>query len=311
MNKYISNKLRHHPDRVAEYVADQPGRPITAQLQIIDKCFFRCFYCDKEIDRGTVMKVDDKLINRLKELGVLSVILTGGEPLMYPGFDDLLLKLDKHFKIGIVTTLYIYKEILETVPAWIKISLDSIDPAKYGKIKGVAPKVLDSVLKNMDRLYKNKNPDIVLGTQMVITEDNKTVEQIEKVYERVHRHCDYLQLRPLEMKEPYKYPDDVYKMLIYVRDKYPKITVSEKFYTAQLYNKCYARWTQLLVASNYDVMICCNRVHEKVANLFDENLLNEIHTQELDMKKCYSPCVMSVYNQYMHNVINGDHKEFV
>ncbi len=310
-NKFISNKLRFYPDRVADYINGKPANPITAQIQIIDKCCFKCFYCDKDIDSGTMISIDDQLINRLKELGVLSIILTGGEPLMHPDFDQMMITLSQHFKIGVVTTLYKYSEVLETIPTWVKISLDSVEPENYAKIKGVPPKMLSLVLKNMERLYQNKSDDMILGTQLVITEDNNTISQVEKIYARVKNFCDYLQLRPLEMLEDYSYSPETYQMLDYINTNYESVTISEKFYTNVIYEKCYAKWTQLLITTGSDVMICCNRVHEKVANLYDDDLLEQIRDQNLDMKKCYTPCVMSIYNQYIHNTINGEHKEFI
>jgi len=309
--KYINNKLKHYPDRLADYLKDVPPQPVTAQIQIIDKCCFGCFYCDKEIGKWDRIEADEKLISRLKELGVRSVILTGGEPLMHKNFDSMMLEFSKHFKVGLVTTLYRYSEVLETVPTWVKVSLDSVNPAEYGAIKGINPKMLATVLENMKRLYDNKDPEMVLGAQMVITDHNQTLETIEETLETVKDSCDYLQLRPIESLEDYEYSDDVHELLRHVEDKYEKIVISDKFYVKQKHSKCYAKWMQLLIGTDSNVKICCNRVHETVASLYDPNLLQIIHDMKLDMKKCYTPCVMSVYNQYISESISGPHQEFV
>ena len=103
---------------------------------------------------------------------------------MHPKFEEISRKLEKHFKLGLVTTLYKYYDLLEELPTWVKISLDTVDPGRYQRIKGIHPKVLENVMKNMAKLYERKRDSVTLGTQMVMTEDNSKLEEIEAVWDR-------------------------------------------------------------------------------------------------------------------------------
>jgi len=307
MNNYLNDKLKYFPRRVADYLEGAFARPITAKIHITNRCQYKCFYCNKKNDRAEI-NVDDRLLNRLKGLGVRSVILTGGEPLLHTKFNSLVYAMSDKFEVGVVTTLCEYNVCLQTEPQWVKVSLDTVDNNVYKKMKGLDN--LDAVLENVRRLYKNKKEYVTLGVQAILCKYNDNIHQILDIYHTVKNMCDYFQIKPIESLELYPYTKNDYDMLNDLR-KYEKIIVSDKFYFNKPQLSCPARWVHLVLDTDLDVVLCCSRTQEKIGNVFDTNILQKIHEYRFDFSKCYRRCVMSGYNDYLRKLHDGKHKNFI
>lgn len=309
MRTFIAgDKLKYHPSNVAEYMEKGFSTPICVQFQITNKCPFFCIYCDKIINSDE-SEINDKFINRLNELKVKSIVLTGGEPVLYSRFNEDVPRLSQYFKLGLVTTLIEYKEELQENFQWIKVSIDSVDELKYKKIR--RNNKLKQVLDNLQILWNRKNPFTKIGTQIVLTDDNKSKDDLENFIKTVYEKCDYIQIRPIEAITPHEYTVQDIEILLELRQKYEKIILSEKFYYRCKPIHCKARWTQLTIDVNHNVLLCCNRIHEKIGNLYDENLLMKNKDYKIDFSKCYTPCIMSSNNYYLDSIENGIHKDFI
>jgi len=307
--KYISSdKLKHHPDRLAEYLATGFSRPINAQLQITNRCPYRCVYCDKKLNNDE-SDINKKLIDRMISLGIKSIVLTGGEPTIHKEFSKVVSDLKQHFDLGLVTTLYKYHQELEDSFKWVKISLDTIDNEKYQSMKN-GPKI-GPILENIERLYKNKNKSVTVGIQIVLTNENKSSDDIERLIDRVIDHCDYIQIRPVESVELYPYTQECHFMLQILKDKYGKIIISDKFNLFHRPNNCNARWSQITVDIDHNVLLCCNRVNDTIGSIYDCDILEKYKNFKIDFSKCYVPCVQSGNNYYMKNLGKIDHINFV
>lgn len=309
MSKYIaSDKLKFHPRNVAEFLETGFASPISVQFQITNRCRFRCIYCDKVLnDLESV--VTDEFIARLLSLGVKSMVLTGGEPVIYRKFREDVPRLAEAFKLGLVTTLCEYQPLVETHFEWVKVSMDTVDDKTFRKIKrgpGIA-----RTLNNLEKLYRNKRPDMPLGTQIVLTHENKQGGDIQEFIERVQDHCDYIQIRPIESVELYEYSESDYELLERIKDQYPKVTISDKFWLNQTPTNCHARWSQMLIDVDHNVMLCCNRVEELIGSIYDEDIIEKNRQYQVDFSKCYRSCVLSCSNNYLDGVLNGKHKDFV
>lgn len=104
----------HLPETTVEKMliqsAASKGRPITATLELTPLCNLRCDMCYIRLDpqqvrcRGGLHPVADwlALARRMADAGVLFVLLTGGEPLLFPGFRELYLELRR---LGMVVTV--------------------------------------------------------------------------------------------------------------------------------------------------------------------------------------------------------------
>ena len=100
------------------------------------------------------------LFDELRSIGVLNVCFTGGEPFFRKGFLKILRECHLHgFDIGLFTNgTLLNDEIIDAMefidPKFIALSLDSIDPCIYEKIRG--KRSLDIVLRNLQKIL-NKN----------------------------------------------------------------------------------------------------------------------------------------------------------
>jgi MoaA/NifB/PqqE/SkfB family radical SAM enzyme len=311
MRHLISNKLQYHPERLAEWMATGGSRPISAQFRITDRCPFSCVYCDKPIQQAD-SHVDDRFIARLLELGIKSIVLTGGEPTVYENFDADVEKLAQNFKLGIVTTLIKYRRTLETHFEWVKVSLDSVNPDIYASIRGFD--AVNTVLNNMRNLRANMHSKCVLGSQIVLTHEH-TLADMRQTARAMAGVADYLQVRPIEaqVSEPYLYSEDELARVRALVSEHPALVVASPkfgFVGAPPPATCPARWSQLVVNSAHEAVLCCNRQHEVLCSVYDDRIL-KLLASDVDMSACYSPCALSEHNAYVGALHTGMHKEFV
>ena len=141
---------------------DQYNRKIKyLRLSVTDRCDLRCFYCmpngfddyDEPEDWLSFDEIE-RIVASFTRLGVSSVRLTGGEPLVrkdlpvlakrlaaLPGLDDLSLsttatRLARHAE-----------ELHDAGISRINVSLDTVDPVKFKKItQGKLEKIIDGLL---------------------------------------------------------------------------------------------------------------------------------------------------------------------
>ena len=141
---------------------DQYNRKIKyLRLSVTDRCDLRCFYCmpngfddyDEPEDWLSFDEIE-RIVASFTRLGVSSVRLTGGEPLVrkdlpvlakrlaaLPGLDDLSLSTN-------ATRLARHAEELHDAGiSRINVSLDTVDPVKFKKItQGKLEKIIDGLL---------------------------------------------------------------------------------------------------------------------------------------------------------------------
>lgn len=309
MNKFIApDKLKYHPRNVAQFLDEGFAMPISAQFRITDRCRFRCVYCDKPISNSD-SHVSERFVERLVDLGVKSLVLTGGEPVLYQQFAKDIPFLAEHFPLGIVTTLCEYRQEIEECFEWVKVSMDTIDDEKFRRIKGNGG--LPAILENLERLNKRRKKSCKLGTQIVLTDENKSFGEMRDFVLRVQQHCDYIQIRPIESKEKHVYSEEDLVNLQRLKHAFPKVIVSSKFQMNDKPTSCPARWSQLLVSSEHDILLCCNRQNERICSLYDEDLFEKVRDFKFSFDECQCSCVMSGNNAYLDSLLKGEHREFV
>jgi MoaA/NifB/PqqE/SkfB family radical SAM enzyme len=119
-----------------------PNRPYHAQWMITRKCNYRCRGCNvwREQDAKELSTEEIKKgLDVLKELDVIEVVISGGNPLLREDIKEIIDYASRSF----ITTVYDNGSIAaEKVDAlrnadFVAISIDSLDPAKNDLIKGV------------------------------------------------------------------------------------------------------------------------------------------------------------------------------
>jgi radical SAM protein with 4Fe4S-binding SPASM domain len=140
------------------------GRPhlTSLQVELTSRCNERCIHCyipneNKIEDIKPALFYD--LLNQCKDMGVLSLTLSGGEPMLHKNFCDFLRKAKEYdFSINILSNLTllndeIIKEMKENRLSSVQVSLYSMNPDIHDSItqlKGSFYKTRDNILRLID-----------------------------------------------------------------------------------------------------------------------------------------------------------------
>lgn len=120
-----------------------PGKPYHAQWLLTNRCNYRCKGCNVWREKRDLqeMPTDDvkKGLDALRDLGVVEIVLSGGNPLLRDDIGEIIEHASKLF----VTTIYdngsiAPKKIDQLRNAdFVSISLDTLDEKKFDYIRGV------------------------------------------------------------------------------------------------------------------------------------------------------------------------------
>ncbi len=135
------------------------------RISLTDNCNLRCFYCMPEEDYvftppAKLMQVDEieAIAKIFVEHGVNKIRLTGGEPLVRKGADDIILRLSKlPVKLTMTTNatrLHDFVDVLKEANVHsLNISLDTLQSEKFNLI--TRRNQFDLVFDNIHLLVKN------------------------------------------------------------------------------------------------------------------------------------------------------------
>jgi MoaA/NifB/PqqE/SkfB family radical SAM enzyme len=119
-----------------------PNRPYHVQWMVTRKCNYRCKGCNvwREQDAKELSTEEIKKgLDMLRELGVIEVVISGGNPLLREDVNEIIEYASRFF----ITTVYDNGSMAgEKIDAlrnadFVAISIDSLDPRKNDHIKGV------------------------------------------------------------------------------------------------------------------------------------------------------------------------------
>jgi MoaA/NifB/PqqE/SkfB family radical SAM enzyme len=119
-----------------------PNRPYHVQWLVTRKCNYRCRGCDVWQDQDKRELTTEQIkegLDVLRELDVVDIVFSGGNPLLRDDIEEILGYASKHF----VTTVYDNGSMaLEKIRAlqkadFVAISLDTLDREKNDYLKGV------------------------------------------------------------------------------------------------------------------------------------------------------------------------------
>ena len=164
------------PKKMDSRIMDTFGRPHSyLRISLTDRCNLRCFYCMPEegvelMEKPSLMTTDEivGISKSFVDLGVDTIRLTGGEPLIRKDFDHLVRQLaNLGVKLKLTTNgilLDKYFDLFREVPfSNINISLDSLDKAKSVFItkRDYYDRIMDNIRKAI-HLDQNIKLNIVL-----------------------------------------------------------------------------------------------------------------------------------------------------
>lgn len=131
-------------DKMKLYVenAKQNSIPKDAYLQVNFACNAKCVMCD--IWKNPYMGKKDTLIsiiNKLSDLNFEWITLWGGEPLLHPDIDELIIYAkNKNLKVQIITNGSLLNNHIEIVSKYVDnlvVSIDSGLPEIHDKIRNL------------------------------------------------------------------------------------------------------------------------------------------------------------------------------
>lgn len=188
---------------------DRFGREHTyLRISVIDRCNLRCHYCmplhAKFFDPKEVLSFDEivTVVQVATELGIRSVRLTGGEPLVRPNLPELIYRLKTECDLeeiscttnGMLLGRFV-KDLKDAGLDRINVSVDTLRPARFQKITRFGS--LETVLDGLRRAVEvgltplKINAVILKGFNDDEIEDLFTLTLIENVTVR------FLELMPI------------------------------------------------------------------------------------------------------------------
>lgn len=154
----------HSSSGVRAPLIDGYGRQVRyLRISVTDRCDFRCTYCMSEemrfLPKNEVLSLEeiDRIASTFIARGTTKLRLTGGEPLVRRGIEDLVQRLGRHLQSGALHELTLttngsqlatYAETLYRAGMRrINVSLDTRDPVRFKEItrRGDLAKVLDGI----------------------------------------------------------------------------------------------------------------------------------------------------------------------
>lgn len=155
------------PTSPAPALADRFGRVARdLRISVTDVCNLRCRYClpDEEmawLPRDQRLDEDEtvRLVTLLAGLGVRTVRVTGGEPLVRPGLAGLVSRIDAIDgieEISLTTNAVLLARHVTALAragvSRVNVSLDSVDPVRFAELtrRDLLPKVLEGIAAAQD-----------------------------------------------------------------------------------------------------------------------------------------------------------------
>jgi MoaA/NifB/PqqE/SkfB family radical SAM enzyme len=126
--------------------------PVQAQIIPMRKCNLSCTYCSEFDDVSDPVPLEEmyRRIDKLAELGTTLIVISGGEPLLHPQLDDIILRIRSHGMIaGLITNGYLL--VPDRIQRLNRARLDhlqiSIDNVMPDDVSNKSLKVLDKKLQ--------------------------------------------------------------------------------------------------------------------------------------------------------------------
>lgn len=226
----FSLKLRQHSsiETLRKYILWQRGDsnsfqepPISINLDITSACNFSCPYCvDKKVlSTGDSFALDDlcRTINLLSTKGLKSILLIGGgEPLLHPGFESIVLYIKAHkLQLGIVTNGSITSKLVKIAhwlneKDWIRFSLDAGTDETFQILHKPKKEVKLSDICSDVKLIKGTNDKVSIGFAYIIfyesimVDGTQLIENIDEmplaVELAIQNNFDYINFKPCLIK---------------------------------------------------------------------------------------------------------------
>lgn len=309
--------------------------PLLAHISITDKCNLNCPYCyacDGSYIKDMEFKEYKVILDKLDEAGVLSVILTGGEPMLHPNINEILeYTISKKIAVLLLSNLTVLDmldfSLLPTPYLAFQISLNGVwnddreqNPAlirtvnNYKKIKAlnipvIVTIVIDNIRINLYNLFlfleKYGITSVRFGLLINLGRNKKTDE--------INQYINYVK--------------EISQEIINYRNHHPKVyfSIQTEFvafndpYIARRAALCEAGISELFVDRNGDIFpcplfksfksFCCGNLLQdsvdQVWNSYNMARMRKISLEQMGCKDCNNRCGIwcrGLVYSYTHNL---------
>lgn len=349
---YSNLKIFHHFDTLNKLKNGERCNPLYIRIKPTNICNHNCYYCHYKnpylildeynptdfIPRDKMMEI----IDDMGKMGVKAVTFSGGgEPLAYPYIEEAM---EKNLELGIDLSIITNGSMLTGRKAqilahakWVRISIDSIIPENYARIRGISDNAMQTLQKNIEEFAKIKNDDCELGINFVIGKENyKEIEEVAVTMKNLG--VNHVKFAPLMSNETEEYHENIKTEVITTLNRISVELDSDKFriidlYTSDFdnyevfrrtYSRCPIKEFVCIIAANSKVYFCHDKAYLSngcICDLKDQSFLegwtSERVTQifkEFDAKKvCKQHCMYDSRNELINSWLDLDmnHVNFI
>ena len=349
---YSNLKIFHHQDTLNRLEKGERCNPLYIRIKPTNLCNHNCYYCHYKNPYLTLDEYNpndciphDKMmeiVDDMRKMKVKAVTFSGGgEPLVYPYIEETMEKiLEAGIDLSIITNgslLTGRKAEILAKAKWVRISIDSIIPENYAKIRGISVNAMDNLLKNIEDFAKIKNDHCELGVNFVIGQENyKEITDVAMTMKKLG--VNHVKFAPLFSNETEGYHKDIKAEVIATLHKLSMELNSDKFkiidlYTSDFdnyevfkrtYSRCPIKEFVCVIAANSKVYYCHDKAYLSngcVCDLKEHSFLEGWNSEsvtrkfkEFDAQEiCKQHCVYDSRNVLINSYLDLDmnHVNFV
>jgi len=196
-------------------MVDSFGRNIEyARISLTDRCNYRCLYCMpncgiEKKSHSDILSLEDtyKIIEALKDLGIVKVRFTGGEPLVIKGALDIIEKTSKFSGLstyittnGVYLSDFAYK-LVDCGISGLNISIDSLDEDKYKFVTNGGE--LSTVLEGIEKVKKAGIENIKVNAVLLKGINDDSILEFAKFGKDNHIEVRFIELMPFSHGDSY------------------------------------------------------------------------------------------------------------
>lgn len=252
-------------------------QPTVCTLQVTTRCQANCVHCSAARHKRTgepELSTDDwkRVIRESEQLGSVTIVFTGGEPLLRPDIFELIEWVDKDEAVPLMfcNGLLLNEENVRRLAdagLWaIHISIDSPDPAAHDQMRGV-PGCFDKAIEGLKRC---KDAGMLAGISTYATPERlrngQVVEMIELAKSVGADEITVFDVVPtgrlLHQDRQYLLTDEDKEELCRIEARYneghplPSV-ITQAHINGPTGNGCYAGWYQFYMTA-YGEMTACD-----------------------------------------------------